>query len=74
LEAADGGVLLLNENSQKKFVQADTIVIAVGMKSQQDLCSALRTELPNLFLIGDSRKPQNIMNAVWDAYEVSRMI
>jgi 2-enoate reductase len=74
LEAAEGGVLLLNGNFQKKFAQADTIVIAVGMKSQQDLYSALRAELPNLFLIGDSRIPQNVMNAVWDAYEVSRMI
>jgi 2-enoate reductase len=73
-ELADGGLLLLNGNSQKKFVKADTIVVSVGMKSQQDLYSALRAELPNLFLIGDSRKPQNVMNAVWDAYEVSRMI
>jgi 2-enoate reductase len=74
LESTDGGAFLLNGGSPKKFVQADTIVFAVGLKSRQDLYLALRGEMPNLFVIGDSRTPQNIMSAVWDAYEVSRMI
>jgi hypothetical protein len=35
---------------------------------------AVRGRTSNLYLIGDSGKSQNIMNAVWDAYEVSRMV
>jgi 2-enoate reductase len=44
------------------------------LKPEQELYLALRGRTPNLFLIGDSRRAQNIMNAVWDAYEVGRMI
>jgi 2-enoate reductase len=74
LEIADGGALFLSGDFQEKYVQADTIISAIGLKPQQDLYLALRGHTANLFLIGDSRKPQNIMNAVWDAYEVSRMV
>jgi len=30
--------------------------------------------LTNLYLIGDAREAKNIMNAIWDAYEVARTI
>ena len=34
----------------------------------------LKGNLANLYLIGDAREAKNIMNAIWDAYEVARVI
>ncbi len=55
-------------------IQADNVVLAIGLKPEQELYHSLRGRIANLYVVGDSRKPQNIMNAVWDAYEVARMI
>ncbi len=67
-------VLLLNRDSERRNFRADTVVLAVGLKPQQGLYQTLRGQISNLYLVGDSRQAQNIMNAVWDAYEVGRMI
>jgi 2-enoate reductase len=59
---------------RRRYSSADGIVVAVGLKPERGLYQALRNQTPNLYLIGDSRNPQNVMNAVWDAYEIGRMI
>jgi 2-enoate reductase len=74
LEVTENGVLALSENSQKKNFPADTIVLAIGLKSDRELYQTLKGQTPNLYTIGDSRKTQNILNSIWDAYEVARMI
>jgi hypothetical protein len=40
----------------------------------QDLYWELQGKIPNMYLLGDSRQAKNIMNAIWDAYEVARAI
>jgi 2-enoate reductase len=52
----------------------DNIVAAVGLEPERELYQNLQGKISNLYIIGDSRNPQNVMNAVWDAYEVGRMI
>jgi 2-enoate reductase len=74
LEVTENGVLLLGEDSQKKNFSADTIVLAIGLKPDRELYQTLKGQTPNLYTIGDSRKTQNILNSIWDAYEVARMI
>ncbi len=44
------------------------------MEPEQKLYKSLLKRSPDIYLIGDSRQPHNIMNAVWDAYEVARMV
>jgi 2-enoate reductase len=74
LEISPGGAVLMEKDSSKRTLPADTVVLAVGLAPEQDLYRSLRGRIPNLFLIGDSRSAQNIMNSVWDAYEVARMV
>ncbi len=73
-EVTENGVLLLDGDSRKRNFPADTIVLAVGLKPERELYQTLKDQTPNLYAIGDSRKAQNIMNSIWDAYEVGRMI
>jgi 2-enoate reductase len=74
LEISPAGAVLSGGDSSKREIPADMIVLAVGLAPEQDLYRSLRGQIPNLFLIGDSRSAQNVMNAVWDAYEVARMV
>jgi len=47
---------------------------AIGYLPEQDLRGAVEaTGLP-FNVIGDARKPANIMYAIWDAYEVAAVI
>ena len=74
LEVLEDGALLIDHELRRRYSSADGIVVAVGLKPERGLYQALRNQTPNLYLIGDSRNPQNVMNAVWDAYEIGRMI
>lgn len=74
LEVGEGGATLIDKCFRREKVPADTVALAVGLKPEQELYQNLRRKTPNLYLIGDSREAQNVMNAVWDAYEVGRMI
>jgi len=73
-EVTEEGAIVTDRDFGKRNLATDTVVIAAGLKPQQELYRTLQGQIPNLFLIGDSRKAQNIMNSVWDAYEVARMI
>jgi 2-enoate reductase len=74
LEVTADGVLLIDKSSQQKNLRADTVVLSVGLRPDQELYRALKRTTPNLFLIGDARNPQNVMGSIWDAYEVARII
>jgi 2-enoate reductase len=74
LEISPEGAVLRGKDTPRRKLPADTVVLALGLTPEQDLYRSLQGQIPNLFLIGDSRSAQNIMNSVWDAYEVARMI
>jgi 2-enoate reductase len=74
VEVLEDGALLIDHESRRRHSSADGIVVAVGLKPERGLYQALRNQTPNLYVIGDCRNPQNVMNAVWDAYEIGRMV
>lgn len=57
---------------EKSQLKADHIVISVGYISDNKLYDELKDE--NVHLIGDAQKPENVMKAIWDAYEIGRNI
>ncbi|MBP1742982.1 MAG: NADH:flavin oxidoreductase [Deltaproteobacteria bacterium] len=73
-EVTDKGAVVVHKDSRKETLPADTVVIAVGLESEQGIYRRLQGNLTNLYLIGDAREAKNIMNAIWDAYEVARTI
>ena len=74
-EVASGGVNVVTSNGIKEFIPADTIVLATGMISIDHLFdSALSSDIPEVYAVGDCREVRNIAAAVWDAFEVARML
>lgn len=72
-EIRNGQVILQNE-TEEKALDVDTVVIAVGflpapsMKEQLSPCDAV------VYEIGDGQKVSTILQAVWDGYEVANNI
>ena len=65
---------MVEVNGHEKELPADSVVAAIGYLPEQDLRGAVEaTGLP-FNIIGDARKPANIMYAIWDAYEVASSI
>jgi len=73
-EVMDKGAVVIDKDSRRETLSADTIIIAVGLEPEQGIYRLLHGNLTNLYLIGDAREAKNIMNAIWDAYEVARAI
>jgi 2-enoate reductase len=77
-EVIDKGAIVIDKDSRKETLPADTIIIAAGLAPEQGIYhSLLGKKIANLYLIyliGDAREAKSIMNAIWDAYEVARTI
>ena len=52
----------------------DTLVVAAGMKAQEELFHQADQRFRNVHRIGDCLKVRNIQGAIWDAYEVMRRL
>ena len=69
-----GSVVAADEQGIETAIEADSLIFAAGFTPRRELFEELQSEPYDIHLIGDARKVQNIMAAVWDAYEVSRNI
>ncbi|MBF9015117.1 MULTISPECIES: FAD-dependent oxidoreductase [unclassified Oceanispirochaeta] len=55
-------------------IQGDRVAFSIGMRANSDLFDELEKSGIPTYRIGDCRAPKNIMNAIWDAYELTRFI
>ena len=72
-EITEEGVIVIAE-AFKKAIKADTVVLALGLKSDNTLYQAMAGKYARLYAIGDCQKPRNIMEALWEGYEVGRTL
>lgn len=70
-KAADGG-FVVQSGDREEIIKADCAIVAVGYDSEKTLAEELKYAARDLRVIGDANKVQNIMYAIWGAYEVAR--
>ncbi|MFC1965037.1 FAD-dependent oxidoreductase [Chloroflexota bacterium] len=73
-EAVTDRGLLINQSGQKKVVEADTIVLAMGVISNNALAIEARNRFPRVHMIGDCVRPGRISNAINQASYLARQI
>lgn len=74
-EIGEGHVTVADAEGQTRQLACDSVVLAVGMKADNQLYRTLATQFPGqVYDIGDCQEPKNIMKAVWDAFEVGRTV
>ncbi|MHB8076467.1 oxidoreductase [Desulfosporosinus fructosivorans] len=67
LEVRADGVLVENDGTQK-VIPADTVILAVGSRSNNELYLALQGKIESLSIIGDAAKPRKVLDAIHEAY------
>jgi len=72
IEITPNGIKVIDKDGSEKFIEADTIVYAVGMKAHSDnafrLCEAASKQY---FLIGDCVSPRKVKAAVHEGYHAA---
>lgn len=71
LEVNSEGVKIRQADGNTSLLEADTVVLATGSKSQNSLYEDLQGSLSELYIIGDAAKPGNIYDAVLQANELA---
>ena len=73
LEIVDGKVVV-EKDGERQTIEADTIVIATGYKSENSLYDRLEGKIPQLYLIGDAQEPRKCFEAIYEGAKVGREI
>ena len=74
LFAVEDGKVILESDGQKKTLEADSVVIAVGFHPVPSMAQELSGCGAVVYEIGDGQKVSTILHAVWDGYEVGNNI
>jgi 2-enoate reductase len=74
LEINDSGITVCGTNGNTSKLAADTVVLAIGLKSSTALLEALEGKLQEVYAIGDCVKPRRVVNAIWEAFRTVRLI
>jgi 2-enoate reductase len=62
------GVLVTDKEGKQQTLKADTIVVALGAKSQNELAEDLKDKVSELYLVGDCMSPRKIMEAMREGF------
>ena len=70
LEINDAGAVIQSVHGESKTLEADTVVMSIGMRSNPSMKEALIGTGIEVYEIGSCKKPANIFKAVHDAFEL----
>lgn len=74
-KATTNGITIKSKNPLKeKELKTDSIILSIGYNSNNSIYEKIKYSDKETYLLGDARQVKNIMNAIWDAYEVGRNI
>lgn len=71
-EFTEQGVCYNDANGEKQFVEADTIILSVGMRSRTADVDRFAGLAPEVYPIGNCVKPGQVTGAITDGYFVAR--
>lgn len=72
MEFTDQGVVVQDENGNTTVLEADTAVIALGLKADTSLYEDIMEIMPaDTYLVGDCEGPKNVFNATFKGFNVA---
>ena len=74
LEIRDNGITIADKYGKRSTLEADTAVLAVGLKSTEGLLEALKDKIPEVYAIGDCVEPRKVINAIWEGFRTARLV
>ena len=76
VEIAENGVLAIDRENNKRFIEGDAVVLALGAIPERSLAQRLKDDglIPELHIIGDANEPRRVMEAVYEGSLTARLI
>jgi 2,4-dienoyl-CoA reductase-like NADH-dependent reductase (Old Yellow Enzyme family)/thioredoxin reductase len=68
------GAAIAEQNGHEVRLPFETLVLAVGVRSNRELADALPASGPEFHVVGDARKPRGALEAVWEGFEVAATV
>lgn len=73
-QVTDEGLVVLDGEGKQRLIEADTVVLALGMRPNNDLKGKLEGKVPEIYEVGDCVRPRKIIDAVHEASRIARSI
>ncbi len=70
----DDGVRIVGQDGHRRALEAETVVLAVGLRSNNGLYADLSEKRTEVYSIGDCREPRKVINAIWEGFRIARLI
>jgi 2,4-dienoyl-CoA reductase (NADPH2) len=64
-----GGVVI-ERSGKEVFVEGDSVVVAVGSRSVNELWGSLKDKMKEIYLIGDALEPRKVMEAIYEGFSI----
>ena len=73
-KVTDNAVFYIDEKGDEQSVQADSVVLSVGMKSKTEEAYSFYNTSPRHYVIGDCFKVGSVQECMRQGYATARMI
>jgi len=73
-EVTQDGIKTIDRTGKTHSINADTVIIAAGLHSVNDLYRDLYSEIENIYMVGDSIRPRKFINANREAYAIAELL
>lgn len=67
----DDGAIVTDKSGRKTSLEANTVVLAMGVKSVNELSRELEGKVKELYIVGDAKQPRRIRWAISEGYVVA---
>lgn len=74
MRITETGVVGAGPNGEEMSLEAENVIVAVGMKSNKELEDTLSDTISEVYVIGDSVAPRRVLSAIWEGYRTARLI
>ena len=73
-EVIDSGLVVADAEGKVRLLEADSVMVTLPLRPNTGLYDSLQGKVPELHLIGDSRQPGLIMDAIAAGFELGREV
>ena len=73
-EITDKGLVISSNDGERRLIEADTIVLALGVKTDTELANRLKGKVTEIHLAGDCVEPYGLREAIASGSRVARRV
>ena len=70
----EAGIVVVLKDGKEQILEVDTVVVAVGAKSDIKLWESIKEIVPEIYLVGDCVEPRRIRDAVSEGHRIGMLI